>query len=50
MPEIPEDLFQWPDSLKESRPWDRPHKTDRELQDERSQEAEEPEDPDKDPR
>jgi hypothetical protein len=50
LPEIPEDLFQWPDSLKEPRPWDRPHETDREIQEERSEEAEEPEDPGKDPR
>ena len=50
VPEIPEDLFQWPDSLKKPRPWDPPHKTDREIQEERSEEAEEPEDPGKEPR
>ena len=50
MPEIPEDLFEWPDSLKDSRPWDRPRETDPEIQEERGEDAEESEDPDKDPR
>jgi hypothetical protein len=27
LPEMPKDLFQWPDSLKEARPWDRSRET-----------------------
>ncbi len=46
LPEIPEDLFQWPDSLKESRPsWDRPHETDREAQEKRDEDTTPEEDP-----
>ena len=29
LPEIPRDLFEWPESLKEARPWDRSRETQR---------------------
>jgi pimeloyl-ACP methyl ester carboxylesterase len=31
LPEIPRDLFEWPDSLKEARPWDRSRETGRPI-------------------
>ncbi|MDQ3841523.1 MAG: alpha/beta fold hydrolase [Actinomycetota bacterium] len=49
VPDLPENLFEWPDSLKESRPWSRPHETDRQAQEERSEGAD-PEDPENGPR
>jgi hypothetical protein len=48
--EVPEDLFEWPDSLKKSRPWDRSRETDRQAGEERGEEDGEPEDPDEKPR
>lgn len=29
LPEIPQNLFEWPESLKETRPWDRSRETER---------------------
>jgi pimeloyl-ACP methyl ester carboxylesterase len=35
LPEMPGDLFEWPDSLKEARPWDRSRETERPVEGER---------------
>lgn len=43
VPEVPEDLFEWPASLKKSQPWDRPRETD--PQEEPDEDAAEPEGP-----
>ena len=37
LPEMPENLFEWPDSLKESRPWDRSRETGRPSRGERGE-------------
>ena len=37
LPDIPDNLFEWPDSLKEARPWDRSRETDRPGREERGQ-------------
>ncbi len=49
IPEFPENLFEWPDSLKESRRWDPPRETEREIREERGEDAD-PEDPENEPR
>src|SRR5918993_3938269 len=37
LPEIPDNLFEWPDSLKEAQPWDRSRETERPAREERSE-------------
>jgi hypothetical protein len=49
IPEVPEGLFEWPDSLKKSRPWDRSGETEHQPQEERSEDADTGE-PDNGPR
>ena len=44
MPELPEDLFDWPDSMSEPRPWNRSPGEHRRVREERSEDAD-PEDP-----
>ncbi|MDQ3286313.1 MAG: hypothetical protein M3P92_11565, partial [Actinomycetota bacterium] len=44
LPEIPNNLFEWPDSLKEARPWDRSRETERPGREERGESP----DPDED--
>jgi pimeloyl-ACP methyl ester carboxylesterase len=46
MPEVPKDLFKWPDSLKKPRVEDSSHEPDRSVREERGEEDEEPGDPD----
>lgn len=50
LPEIPDNLFEWPDSLKEARPWDRSRETERPGREERVEGAQRGEDanPDED--
>jgi hypothetical protein len=50
LPEIPDNLFEWPDSLKEARPWDRSRETERPGREERAEGAQRGEDanPDED--
>jgi pimeloyl-ACP methyl ester carboxylesterase len=49
MPELPKDLFEWPESLKEYRTQDRPPETDRQFREEPGEDTERPEDPEKEP-
>ncbi len=44
MPELPKDLFDWPDSMNEPRPWDRSPGEQRRVREERGEDAD-PEDP-----
>ena len=44
MPELPEDLFDWPDSVREPRPWNRSPGEQRRVREERGEDAD-PEDP-----
>ena len=37
LPDIPDNLFEWPDSLKEARPWDRSRETERPGREERGE-------------
>ena len=37
LPELPDNLFEWPDSLKEARPWDRSRETQRPGREERGE-------------
>ena len=37
LPDIPDNLFEWPDSLKEARPWDRSRETERSDREERGE-------------
>ena len=37
LPDIPDNLFEWPDSLKEARPWDRSRGTERSDREERGE-------------
>ena len=39
LPEIPPDLFEWPESLKEARPWDRSRETGQPAGEERGEDA-----------
>lgn len=45
LPEIPRDLFEWPESLKEVRSWDHSREADRQAREERGDEDAAPEDP-----
>ena len=37
LPNLPDNLFEWPDSLKEARPWDRSQETERPRREERGE-------------
>jgi hypothetical protein len=49
VPEVPKGLFEWPDSLKKSRPWDRSGETDRQAEEERNEDTD-PGEPENGPR
>ena len=44
LPELPDNLFEWPDSLKEARPWDRSRETERPGREERGEDLDPGED------
>jgi hypothetical protein len=44
LPDIPDNLFEWPDSLKEARPWDRSRETERSDREERGEDPDPHED------
>jgi hypothetical protein len=47
MPELPKDLFEWPESLEEYRTQDRSRETGRQFREEPGEDTEWPEDPEK---
>jgi hypothetical protein len=49
VPEVPEDLFEWPDSLKGSRPWDHPRKANRQDPEDPGEDTD-PGEPEEEPR
>ena len=44
LPEMPDNLFDWPDSLKKTRSWDRSRETERPVEEEHGEEADSEED------
>jgi len=47
MPELPKDLFEWPESLKEPKPQDSSREAGQQVREERGEDTDQPEDPEK---